>query len=134
MCWVVVSFFRWARIQNFRPLGPLFLVEVEFPGGWWGGMNSNNRVKPNLRLRLRWVVVRLGFWQKGLQWIVNTNKGSKISWMVLKGYKSALKYLKEPESFRKVVKNLHSKSKILWSWNKRFSNVFLKHFQFLKSY
>ena len=33
---------------NFRPVGPLFLVEVEFPGvGWVGGMNSNNHVKPN---------------------------------------------------------------------------------------
>ena len=56
LCWVVVSFVRWGRIQNFRPLGPLFLVEVEFlvgGGVGWGGMNSNNRVKPNLRLRLR---------------------------------------------------------------------------------
>ena len=45
-------------MQNFRPLGPLFLVEVEFVGGvGWGGVgggvNSNNRVKPNLTLRLR---------------------------------------------------------------------------------
>ena len=64
LCWVVVNFVRWGRIQNFRPIGPLFLVEVEFPGGGrCGGMNSNNRVKPNLRLRLCWVVVRLGFWQ-----------------------------------------------------------------------
>ena len=36
MSWIVVSLIRWGRIQNFRPLGPLFLVEVEFPvGGWW---------------------------------------------------------------------------------------------------
>ena len=51
ICWVNKIFVK----QNFRPLGPLFLVEVEFLVGWWwgGGMNSNNRVKPNLRLRLR---------------------------------------------------------------------------------
>ena len=46
-------------MQNFRPLGPLFLVEVEFVGGvvWcgvvWVGVNSNNHVKPNLTSRLR---------------------------------------------------------------------------------
>ena len=38
--WVVVSFVRRGRIQNFRPLGPLFLVEVEFlvvgGVGWCG--------------------------------------------------------------------------------------------------
>ena len=55
LCWVVVSFVRWGHIKNFRPLGPLLLVEVEFLGvGWWGGgvggMNSNNHVKPNFRL------------------------------------------------------------------------------------
>ena len=32
--WGVVSFVRGGHIQNFRPLGPLFLVEVEFPVGW----------------------------------------------------------------------------------------------------
>ena len=55
LCLVVVSFVRLGRIQNFRPLGPLFLVEVEFLGGvgWCGGMNSNNLIKPNLRLKLR---------------------------------------------------------------------------------
>ena len=36
LCWVVVSFVSPGRIQNFRPLGSLFLVEVEFPGGGWG--------------------------------------------------------------------------------------------------
>ena len=46
LCCVDVSFVRWGRLQNFRPLGPLFLVEVEFLGVV-GGMNSNNRVKPN---------------------------------------------------------------------------------------
>ena len=68
LCWVVVSCVRWGRIQNFRPLGPLFLVEVEFLVGWGGlgGINSNYHVKPNLTLRLRWVVVRLGFWQKSV--------------------------------------------------------------------
>ena len=59
---MVVTFVRQGRIQNFRPLGPLFLVEVEFPGGGGvGGVNSNNNVKPNLRLRLGRAVVRLGF-------------------------------------------------------------------------
>ena len=33
LCWVVVSFVSRGRIQNFRPLGPLYLVEVEFVGG-----------------------------------------------------------------------------------------------------
>ena len=54
---VVVSFVSRGRIQNFRPLGPLFLVEVEFLVVWggvmWCGMNSNNHVKRNLTLRLR---------------------------------------------------------------------------------
>ena len=35
LCWVVVSFVRWGCIQNFRPLGSFFLVEVEFL--WWVG-------------------------------------------------------------------------------------------------
>ena len=52
LCWVVVSFVRLGHIQYFRPLGPLFLAEVEFlvgDGGGvvWCGMNSNNHVKPN---------------------------------------------------------------------------------------
>ena len=38
-------------MQNFRPLGPLFLAEVEIVVGGVG-VNSNNRVKPKLRLRL----------------------------------------------------------------------------------
>ena len=62
LCCIDVSFVRWGRLQNFRPLGPLFLVEVEFLGVV-GGVNSNNHVKPNLSLSLSWVVVRLGFWQ-----------------------------------------------------------------------
>ena len=67
LCLVVVSFVRWGRIQNFRPLGPLFLVEVEFLVGWGGvgdGVNSNNHVKPN-SVELSWgcVEVELGLWQ-----------------------------------------------------------------------
>ena len=56
LCWVVVSFVRWGRIQNFRPpLGPLFLVEVEFVGGW-GGWCAN----PFLcQTQLGWVKLRL---------------------------------------------------------------------------
>ena len=57
-------FVRWGRIQNFMPLRPLFIVEVEFLGGGWCDVNSNNRVKPNLRMWLCSVVVRLRFWQK----------------------------------------------------------------------
>ena len=36
-------------MQNFRPLGSFFLAEVEFVVGVGdgGGVNSNNRVKPN---------------------------------------------------------------------------------------
>ena len=67
LCWVDVNFVRWGCIQNFKPLGPVTLVEVEFPGGWCGGgMNSNNRVKPSsVKLRLCWgwvgvVTLRLG--------------------------------------------------------------------------
>ena len=55
-------------MQNFRALGSLFVVEVEFVAVWvewcvwvWVGVNSNNRVKPNLRVGLGKVVVRLGF-------------------------------------------------------------------------
>ena len=39
-------------MQNFRSLGPIFLVEVEFEVGGGVGVNSNNHVKPNLRLKL----------------------------------------------------------------------------------
>ena len=35
--WVVVRIDRLGVIQNFRPLGPLFLVEVKFPVGRGGG-------------------------------------------------------------------------------------------------
>ena len=36
LCWVVVSIAtRWSI--TFRPLGPFFLVELEFLGGGWGG-------------------------------------------------------------------------------------------------
>ena len=35
-CWVVVSFVSRGCIQNFRPLGPLFLVEIEFVVGLVG--------------------------------------------------------------------------------------------------
>ena len=37
LCWVVVCFACWPCLQNFRPLGLLFLVELEFLVGWWGG-------------------------------------------------------------------------------------------------
>ena len=64
MCWVVVSFVRWCCIQNFRPLGPLFLGEVEFLVGGWVVRTAiivSNPTKS--KLRLVWFVVRLGFWQ-----------------------------------------------------------------------
>ena len=37
LCWVVVSIATRCCITNFRPLGPFFLVELEFlvVGGWW---------------------------------------------------------------------------------------------------
>ena len=41
-------------MQNFRSLGPIFLVEVEFEVGGGVSVNSNNHVKPNLRLWLGW--------------------------------------------------------------------------------
>ena len=51
LCWVVVSIATRACITNFRPLGPLFLVEVEFLVV--GGVKSDNRVKPNqVKVRL----------------------------------------------------------------------------------
>ena len=38
-------------MQNFRSLGPIFLVEVEVEVG--GGVNSHNRVQPNqVKVRL----------------------------------------------------------------------------------
>ena len=39
-------------MQNFISVGPIFLVEVEFEVGGGVGVNSNNHVKPNLRLKL----------------------------------------------------------------------------------
>ena len=39
-------------MQNFRSLGPIFLVEVEFEVGGGVGVNSNNHVKLNTKLRL----------------------------------------------------------------------------------
>ena len=57
LCWVVVSFVRWGRVQNFKSLRPLFLVKVEFlvVVVVWGGVNSNNHVKPNqVEVRLSW--------------------------------------------------------------------------------
>ena len=69
LCWVVLSFALWGRLQNFRPLGSFFLVEVEFlVGGWWCKviiMSNPTR----LRLGSGWVVVRLGFWQYTFSWI-----------------------------------------------------------------
>ena len=39
-------------MHNFISLGPIFIVEVEFEVGGGVGVNSNNHVKPNLRLKL----------------------------------------------------------------------------------
>ena len=66
LCWVVVSYACWPCLQNFRPLGSLFLVEVEFVWwvGWGGGCKGIIVSNPTrLRLGCGWVVVRLGFWQ-----------------------------------------------------------------------
>ena len=64
LCWVVVSLVRWGCLQNFRPLGLVFLVEVEFlvggVGGWvvvWTAIIVSNPT----RLRLGWVVLGWGF-------------------------------------------------------------------------
>ena len=40
LCWVVDSIAGRCCIPNFRPLGPFFLVELEFlwDGGWVGGV------------------------------------------------------------------------------------------------
>ena len=55
MCWIVVSFAWLGRLQNLRPLGSLFLVEVEFL--WWvvvgGGCIVIIMLNPT-RLRLGW--------------------------------------------------------------------------------
>ena len=64
LCWVVVSFVRWGRIQNFRPLGPLFLVEVEFVCGWcgWvGGVVWTAIIVSNPTLRWGYVKLRLAW-------------------------------------------------------------------------
>ena len=37
--WIVVSFAWYGCLQNFRPLGSLFQVEVEFVW-WWGGVGG----------------------------------------------------------------------------------------------
>ena len=37
LCWIFVSFAWYGSLQNFRPIGSLFLVEVEFLGGVGGG-------------------------------------------------------------------------------------------------
>ena len=52
LCWVVVSIAGRCFITKFRPLEPFFLVKLEFlwwwvVGGGVGGMQSDNRVKPN---------------------------------------------------------------------------------------
>ena len=52
LCWIVVRIVWGCCIQNFRPLGPFFLVEVEFLAGGWWGVQSDNHVKPNPKLRL----------------------------------------------------------------------------------
>ena len=56
LCWVVVSIATRCSITNFRPLGPFFLVELEFLVVGVvvvGGVKSDNRVKPNqVKVRL----------------------------------------------------------------------------------
>ena len=54
LCWVVVSIAGRVCITNFRPIGPFFLVELEFlVGGWWWVVKSDIRVKPNqVKVRL----------------------------------------------------------------------------------
>ena len=64
-CWIDVRFVSWSHLQNFRPLGTFFLVEVEFL--WWGRgrmcqkcVKTNYHVKPNfclIRLCCGWVGV-----------------------------------------------------------------------------
>ena len=50
-CWVVDSIAGRCCITNFRPLGPFFLVELEF---LWVGVKRDNRVKPNqVKVRFR---------------------------------------------------------------------------------
>ena len=58
LCWVVLSIAGQVCITNFRPLGPFFLVELEFL--WWvvavGGVQSDIRVKPN-QVKVRWCLI-----------------------------------------------------------------------------
>ena len=66
LCWVVVGIAGWPCLQNFRPLGPFFLVELEFLGGGCKVIIVSNPTR--LWLGCGWVVVRLGFWQQFFQW------------------------------------------------------------------
>ena len=43
LCWVVVRFVWWGRLQNMRPLGSFFLVELEFL--WWWVVGGGGGVK-----------------------------------------------------------------------------------------
>ena len=49
----IVSLDNCCNTLDFRPLEAFVLVEIEFVCGvgWWG-VNNNNRVKPNHKLRL----------------------------------------------------------------------------------
>ena len=54
LCWIVVNFAWYGRLQNFRPLGSLFLVEVEFlVGGGWGGWGGCKVIIVSNPTRLR---------------------------------------------------------------------------------
>ena len=62
MCWVVVSFVRWGRIQNFRPLGSFFIVEVQFvvevPQHIWEHVTTvSNSNASCFRVGLSWVAL-----------------------------------------------------------------------------
>ena len=73
--------------KNFRPQGPLFLVEIEFVVGGvgWGGVNSNNLVKPSPRLRLVELWLGWGFPFKTEMTLINKkNISSAINCVVQK--------------------------------------------------
>ena len=78
LSWIVVSFVRWGRIQNFRPLGPLFLVEVEFVVGWWWVWTAIIVSNPTsgwgyVELWLGWgfdKILAVNYWQI---WILSTS-------------------------------------------------------------